>query len=252
MTAPTIGRGSAQRDAKVARGLFAVVAILILLSVLPSLLAAGPSLGGYFDVDRALYMGATERWLSGGSFYQPYQLAGPYPITPGDILYPPVALWLFVPFTFLPAILWWLVPLSVTGWAVWRLRPSFIAWPFLAICIAWPPTVVKLATGNPVMWVMAAVALGVVVVGPAVFALIKPSLFPFALWGVRHRRWWLYLAVFVALSVPFGAMWAQWLSTVVNAQGGGLFYSVQEVPMVAIGVVAWVARSRSSRQWSQG
>ncbi len=66
-------------------------------------------------IDYRLYMDATERWLRGGPFYEPYQLAGPYTISAGDILYPPVALWLFVPLSFLPACMWWLVPLGATG-----------------------------------------------------------------------------------------------------------------------------------------
>jgi hypothetical protein len=219
---------------------------LILLSLVPDLLTAGPTVGGYLDLDRDLYMRATERWLSGGSFYQSYQLAGPYSISPGDILYPPVALWLFVPFTVLPAVLWWAVPLGVTAWGVCRLRPVFVVWPLLALCVAWPPTQVKIATGNPVIWAMAAMALGVVTVGPAIFALIKPSLFPFAMWGIRHRRWLAYLAAFVGLSLPFGAMWLDWLATVANSQGGGLLYSVQEIPMLLIPVIAWLGRSRRS------
>ena len=35
-----------------------------------------------------------------------------------------VALWLFVPFTVLPAVLWWAIPIAVTAWAIWRLRPA--------------------------------------------------------------------------------------------------------------------------------
>ncbi len=228
---------------------FLAMSALVLASVVPSLIAAGPTFSGYLGVDRTLYMDATERWLSGGPFYNPYQLAGPYPIRPGDILYPPVALWLFVPFTILPAVLWWIVPLGLTGWTIWRLRPLFIVWPFLALCVAWPPTIVKLATGNPVMWSMAAVALGLITVGPAVFALIKPSLFPFALWGVRRRRWWMFLAGFMVLSLPFGVLWSQWLTSLANSQGGGPFYSIQEVPMVGIAVIAWLGRdSRLARE----
>ena len=218
-----------------------VVAGLILASQIPSLLEAfgRPSVNGYGGVDYRLYLDATRRWLDGGPFYQPYQIAGPYPITPGDILYPPVALWLFVPFTLLPAVLWWLVPLGVTAVVVWRLRPAAIAWPLIALCVAWPPTQVKIITGNPVIWAVAALALGCVYRWPSVFVLIKPSLFPFALFGARHRSWWVALGVFALISLPFGAMWADWLTTVVNASGGGIVYSVQEVPMMLLPLVAW-------------
>ena len=47
---------------------------------------------------------------------------------------------------------------------------------------------------------------------PAVFALLKPSLAPFALFGASRRSWWIALAVLVAFSVPFGALWADWLA----------------------------------------
>jgi hypothetical protein len=216
--------------------------VAILASIIPTLIVSGPTLGGHLDVDRVLYVGAAERWLDGGYFYLPYQLAGPYPVIAGDVLYPPIALWLFVPFTVLPAALWWAIPLGVTAWVVWRLQPAPPTWPLLALCAAVPPTVVKVGTGNPVIWAMAAMAIGVMTAGPAVFALIKPSLFPFALWGVRQRRWWAWLAAFVVLSLPFGSMWADWLTALLNSRGGGFLYSIQEAPMLALPVIAWLGR----------
>ncbi|MGH2465165.1 MAG: hypothetical protein ACRDGI_06875, partial [Candidatus Limnocylindrales bacterium] len=62
-------------------------------------------------VDYRLYIDTATRWLNGGPYFQTYQLSGPYSIRAGDILYPPVALILFVPFTVLPALLWWVLPL---------------------------------------------------------------------------------------------------------------------------------------------
>ncbi len=55
--------------------------------------------------DFALYRDAASRWLSGHGFYESWQLTGHYAIWSGasPILYPPVALLLFIPFTFLPA-----------------------------------------------------------------------------------------------------------------------------------------------------
>ena len=160
-----------------------------------------------FGVDFLLYRDAAARWLAGGSYFEPYQLAGPYPITAGDVLYPPVALWLFVPFTVLPAVLWWAVPIGVTAWAVWRLRPEPAWWPLIALCVAWPTTLLKTWTGNPVIWSVTALSFGVIYWWPSVFVLIKPSLFPFALFGANRRSWWIALAVFVAMCLPFGAMW---------------------------------------------
>lgn len=199
-------------------------------------------------VDYVLYRDVTARWLAGGPFYEPSQLAGPYEITAGDVLYPPVGLWLFVPFAVAPiplsAALWWAIPIGVTAWTVRRLRPQPIVWPLIALCVAWPTTLLKTWTGNPVIWAVAAMALGVVYAWPAVFALLKPSLFPFALFGANRRTWWLALGVVVLLSLPFGNMWADWLTSVVNSRGGGILYSSLEIPMLLLPVVAWAGRAR--------
>lgn len=222
------------------RWILAVVSIGILLFPLADLLnaAAKPNINGFGGIDYALYMTATQRWLDGGAFFHAYQLAGPYPIQMGDVLYPPTALLLFVPFTVLPAVLWWAIPLGITAAAIWRLRPAPVAWPFLALCCFWPPFIARLVAGNPVMWVMATVALGFFVRWAFVGVLLKPSLFPFALLGVRHRSWWIALAVAVAVSLPFGAMWFDWAVAVTNSTGGGLLYSLQDVPILLLPVIA--------------
>ena len=68
-------------------------------------------------------------------------------------------------------------------------------------------------------------SLGVVYGWPSVIVLIKPSLFPFALFRARSRKWWLCLGVFILLSVPFGALWLDWVHSVLNSEGGGVTYS---------------------------
>jgi hypothetical protein len=225
----------------------AVSALVFLIPVL-FVLAIPHPLEQPLGVDATLYRDAAARWWSGGPFYEPRQLAGPYEVTPGDILYPPVGLWLFVPFALLPTVmayaLWWLVPTAITGVAIWRLRPRTVVWPLIAVCLAWPTTPLKVWTGNPVIWSVAAMALATAWRGAAPFALLKPSLFPFALFGIRDRSWWFGLAVFAALSVPFGMMWADWIATVLNSRGAGLLYSVLEAPMLALPLVAWLGRTR--------
>lgn len=198
-------------------------------------------------VDYRLYRDDALRWLAGGQFYEARQLVGPYDIVAGDVLYPPVGLWLFVPFTVLPAILWWAIPLVATAWAVRRLRPRPETWPLLALCLAWPTTPLKVWTGNPVIWAVAALSLGVLYLSPSVFVLLKPSLAPFALFGAHRRRWWIALAVFVALCLPFGALWADWLASVENSRGGGLLYSALEIPMLLLPIVAWLGRAPMGR-----
>jgi hypothetical protein len=195
--------------------------------------------------DALLYREAAGQWLSGGPFYEPRQLAGPYEVAHGDVLYPPVGLWLFVPLAVLPLApalaLWWGIPAAVTAWATYRVRPRPAVWPLIALCLAWPTTPLKVWTGNPVIWSVAAMAVAIVWRGGAPFALLKPSLLPFALFGIGQRAWWIGLTIFIALGFPFGSMWVDWLTTVVNARGGGLLYSVLEAPMLALPLIAWAA-----------
>src|SRR5829696_8858084 len=146
----------------------AISAALLLVPIVFVLIIPNP-LEQPLGVDFDLYRGATSRWLTGGPFFEPYQLAGPYDIRAGDVLYPPVALVLFVPFAvgtgalaMVSALVWWLLPLGVTAGAMVSLRPRPIVWPFLAFCVLNPTTLLKIWTGNPVMWSMAALALAVV------------------------------------------------------------------------------------------
>ena len=148
-----------------------------------------------FAKDLQLYTDAAARWLAGGGFYDPRQLAGPYDVAHGDILYPPVGLWLFVPAAVLPQpvafALWWGIPAAITVMAVVRVAPRPAVWPLITLCLAWPTTPLKIWTGNPVIWCMAAMAVAIVWRGGAPFALLKPSLFPFAFFGIRQRSWWI-------------------------------------------------------------
>ena len=119
-----------------------------------------------FAKDFQLYTDAAARWLAGGGFYDPRQLAGPYDVAHGDILYPPVGLWLFVPAAVLPQpvafALWWGIPAAITVMAVVRVAPRPAVWPLIALCLAWPTTPLKIWTGNPVIWCMAAMAVAIV------------------------------------------------------------------------------------------
>jgi hypothetical protein len=204
-------------------------------------------------VDFDLYRDVTTRWLNGGPFFEPYQVAGPYEIRAGDVLYPPVALWLFVPFAIpagplaaIAAVAWWAIPLGITAATVRHLRPRPVVWPVIALCVSNPTTLLKIWTGNPVIWAMAAMALAIIGSGrfAAPFVLLKPSLAPFALVGVRRRSWWIGLAVLVALSLPFGALWGDWVASVLNSRGGGVLYSALEVPMLLLPLAAWLGRTR--------
>jgi hypothetical protein len=218
-------------------------AVLVLYAV-HAIAVDRATFSSYVAVDYDIYIDAARRWLAGGTFYDPAQLAGPYDITVGVVLYPPSVMPLLVAFTALPAVLWWAIPIGLTTYAVWRLRPAPVAWPFIALCLAMRATEARLLSGNPVIWAVAALAMGTLYAWPSVLVVIKPSLGPFALFGIRHRSWWVALAALAIMSVPFLKLWLDWVKVVLNSNGG-LDYSLLEVPMMLIPLIAWVARDRT-------
>jgi hypothetical protein len=244
--------GAAARE----RGRLGVSALVLLGVALGFLVAevataiANPSgVLPILGVDYRIYMEATRSWLNGGSFYLPLQLAGPYPVLLGDILYPPNALILFAPFTILPAVLWWAIPILTTAWIVWFWRPSTLALAAIVLCLTVPSTWWRIEAGNPVLWIVAALALGTRYRWPAVAVMIKPSLLPFAFVGIRSRSWWLALAVAALISLAFLPMWLDYVRVLLNARGepASLLYSAGDVPLLAIPLVAWLGRHRDAQ-----
>lgn len=192
-------------------------------------------------VDFMLYRDAAARWLAGEGFYPAWQLAGPYDVWAGGnpILYPPTALPLFAAFTVLPAILWW-SPLVIVAWSLRRASPlallvvlGLVAWPATAINVIW--------CGNPSMWAAAALALAVN--GQrwaAPFVLLKPTLAPFALFGIRSRTWWYGLAVFGVVSWMLVPLWHDYATAMLNASNAGWTYQLWHVPIMLIPLIAWL------------
>ena len=199
----------------------------------------------FYGGDYRIYRDAAVSWLSGGGFYKQWQLSGHYVIAfTGNyaILYPPVILWLLVPFVYLPWLLWWVLPITAVAHSLWRLRPSIWAWcVLLAVFDLWHRTPELFIWGNPGMWAVAALFLGVLYDGPAVLVLLKPSLAPFALSGVRSRRWWAVLIGFLVACVPFAGMWGDYLRVLLNSNGT-LAYSLADVPAMCLPLVAWAGR----------
>lgn len=229
-------------------GVSLIAAATLVLARLPDwlALAAHPELAAAGQgVDFALYRDAAAGWLSGGPFYLPHQLAGPYSVTPGDRLYPPPALLLFLPFTVVPPVAWWAVPTAIIAAVLWRLRPHPAAWLFLAFVLWWPATTVKVWTGNPVMWIAVALWIATVWRPASVLVLVKPTLLPFALFGANRRAWWIALGAAAAGAVLFAPLWSDYFAATLNARNpDGLLYSVQEVPILAAPLVVWAARTR--------
>jgi hypothetical protein len=195
--------------------------------------------------DFTIYRDAAARWLDGGPFYLPDQLSGPYTAVVGHVMYPPIGLVLFVPFVFAPNVLWWAIPLGVIGWSVWRMRPNPWGWIGIAACLAFPQTVQLIHAGNPVLWIAAAFSLSFRWPWVGALVLLKPSLFPFAFGGVRTRQWWVGIGALAAVSLAFLPMWFDWIAVMLNARGqfSGPLYSLQDVPLMLIPLVAWRART---------
>ena len=170
----------------------------------------------------------------------------------GDVLYPPILLYLLAPFRLLGPWPWWVIPAAAIAWVVWRHRPGPWALVAIAVCLLWPVTPAKFVFGNPVIWAAAAVALGTFYRWPAAFALVKPTVAVFAIIGIRDRRWWFAVAAMAVASLPFLADTLLYPQVLLDAQTnpvdgrGGPSYSLQEFPLMAIPVIAWLGRRRAA------
>jgi hypothetical protein len=238
--APGAGLNAAalRRDASlVALGSAAIVAALIFV-LHPWWFTISP--------DWSIYMNAAQRWLATGAYFLPRQLDGPYQVAFGDVLYPPTALWLFVPFSYLPRLAWFVIPAATIVASLWRLRPALWGWAVMGVLfVLQPVAILELTAGNPLVWMLAALFASVAFETPAVFLLLKPTLLPFALFGVWRRSWWLGLGLLALLSVPFTALELTWLRVMLDSREPlGLLYSLPEWPMMAIPLVAWASSSR--------
>jgi hypothetical protein len=225
-----------------------IVATIAVAGWVVALMSAPDWFARSFAIDYGIYMDAVSRWFADGSWYQQRQLEGPYPIMLGDVLYPPVLLYLLVPFRFLGPWLWWMIPAGVLAWVVWRHRPGPWAGLAIALCLAWPYSPAKYVFGNPVIWAASAVALGTIWHWPAALAIIKPTILPFALIGVRDRRWWVTVLCLGLASLPVLALTLLYPQVLLDAQPnpvdgrGGPFYSLTEFPLMAIPIIAWLGR----------
>ena len=89
-----------------------------------------------------------------------------------------------------------------------------------------------IVTGNPGLWIMAALSLGL---GSVV--LLKPTLLPFALLGIRTRRWWAFAGVLALISLALVPMWFDYLTVLRNVRGTDIWYSLWQAPLIAVGLV---------------
>lgn len=210
----------------------------------------GADLRGEVGWDANLYATIGTHFLTTGQPYFPVQ-SGPYEAAGIVNLYPPTALYLFVPGSLLPRVLWWIVPLALIAWSLYRLRPAWWTWPLMSLACVVPlygPAVpVALVYGNSLLWTLAALfAAAAFRPGLAWTVLFKPVDFllavPFAL------RSWRGLIVAVVLSAVLLPYWFDWLTALGNLNNGATpFYSLASWPALAMPFIAWVGRGSSIR-----
>ena len=237
------------RPARLANATFPAITIVIALAAAAEIAYLVPYMASQeaIGADYRFFMEITRNWVDTGEFYLPHQLAGPYQVqTLVDVLYPPFALYLFVPFLVLPAVLWWAIPMTVFAASVAWLRPARWTWPLIALGVAWPQTLAQLIYGNTNMWVAAMIAAGVVLAWPSVMILFKPAFAPFALIGIKRRRWWAAMGILCLAAVPFGTMWLDY-ATVIRNSSLSASYGLINLPLMVAPLIAWVGRRRPQR-----
>jgi hypothetical protein len=203
-------------------------------------------------IDGHTILGAARGWLAGDGFYPAHQIAGPYEQGAHDILYPPQLLVLLVPFAFLPVIVWVAVPLAILAYIVWWWRPTYWGWVGIGLCLLVPTTFGAFLFANPSMWFVAFVALATrwPAFGPLV--LLKPTLAPFGLVGIRHRSWWLSAALLTLLTIAMLPMVVDWVTIMrnnTNSVSSTWMYSLPVVPLMLIPLIArWRKTSAKAPQ----
>jgi hypothetical protein len=224
-----------------------IAVVLVVLGIYVMCFVAASAQPGYTGRDLAICQREVQAWFGGAPIYPAFEVQGPYQIGAVDlILYPPITTALFAPTLLLPLPLWWLIPAAIVATVVYRLRPSLPWLLALSLCLVYPNSVNLVLAGNPDMWLAAALAVAVFWRPAAAFVLLKPSVFPLALVGFRSRGWWLLAAIFAVASLALLPLTLDWLAVVHNGQGSrsGLLYSYQDIPLIAVPLVAWAGSTR--------
>ncbi len=201
-----------------------------------------------FGQDYTFYRDIAARWLAEGTYYLPRQLAGPYELLAmADVLYPPSALPLFVLAVCTPAVVWWAIPAAVLGVAVFRWRPSIWAVALGVVLMAWPRSIGYVLFGNTDIWVMAAVAGGLLWGWPAAFIVLKPSLVPLALLGSKSRSWFVVMSILVVTALLTLPAWLDYLTAMRNIELAW-DYSLGSLPLILVPLALWAGRRSGTTQ----
>ncbi len=226
-------------------GLFLGLLVPLLALLMAELWAMShnPTILAMAGADYRLYMDAASRWLGGGSLYPSSQLAGAYTDVIRPVLYPPPAMVLFVPFTVLAPTVWYGVPVAITIAIVAWHRPSKWGWLLMGATFAsFPMLFLPYVAGTPTIWIVAFFAIGTRWPWAAALVLLKPSLFPFGLLGIRDHRWWVIAGLLGLVSLVLWPLTADWVRSVTDMTGerAGPFYSLENVPIMVVPLFAWL------------
>lgn len=235
-------RGSSSRWAKpLALGL--TVTLLAWAVVVFAFVFDGVASRDEVGYDPRLFAQFGARFVATGEAYYPIQLGEPYRAEGTVNIYPPLALYLFVPFAYLPLALWWAIPLGVLGWHLWSCRPRFWTWPVMALILGLVPTASALVYGSSTLWSVAMICIGLRY--PAAMALLafKPVDAAVAVLVVRRRAFWVGLALVAVAALPFGRLWIEWWSAITNIEGGTPLRNITGLPLLLLPLVVWVGRS---------
>jgi hypothetical protein len=256
------GRGG-RLDRYVRAAEIEVAVLLVAAAVINLVVAARGPLSEFVGWDFGHYVDAARRWIETGTPYLAHEVAGPFRFGDQTFLHPPISLLLFAPFVVLPGVLFWLIPLLGTLAIIVGWRPALWAWPVIALQLNWPRFGGAVIVGNTDLWIVFFIAAGLRFGWPVLLLAIKPSIAPFAIIEVAAllradaipiRRWQvigLMAGLLVALAVPFGGLWLDWLAIVRNSPADPL-YSIAAIPWLSIPVVAWIARRRFRRRSDTG
>jgi hypothetical protein len=237
-------RPLARRVFVIVTGVFLALAAWNLSVLIPYVVGQGHAIG----VDYRFFVETARQWLDGRALYYPEQLEGSWQIVQNfQFLYPPIALYLFVPFVWLPAILFWLLPIGMILYALLRLQPAVWTWPYLAFVLWYPRTETMFFFGSATLWILGMLALATVHPWAAPLTLLKPSLAPFALFRITSRGWWFGLAAVALLSLPMWELWIDYARAMLNIRDSYLF-ALQEVPILLAPIVAWAGRTTNPDQ----
>jgi hypothetical protein len=194
--------------------------------------------------DLRFFQSVAQRWLDTGVYYTERQLSGPYVIGSNlDNLYPPLALYLFVPFLVLPSILWWVIPTLVIGYVVWWCRPPAWALPVLAALVLYPKTPAVFLYGNSDIWATTFAAAGVRWGWPAALVAFKPSVGFLSVIGIASKGWWIAAAILAVASLPFVHLWLLYPQVVIDSDTD-IGRSFSDVPFFVLPFAAWLVSTR--------